>query len=69
MAYTKTFDGISLNQMAVSAEEVTEAYRLLDDQPLEVIRKAIANIKEYHERHCNPRGFTIAKTARCSGRK
>ncbi|QTN95213.1 histidinol dehydrogenase [Bacillus sp. LJBV19] len=57
LAYTKTFDGISLNQMAVSAEEVTEAYRLLDDQLLEVIRQAIANIKEYHERQLQSSWF------------
>lgn len=69
LAYTKTFDGISLNQMAVSAEEITEAYRLLDDQLLEVIRQAIANIKEYHERQLQSSWFYHRKDGSMLGQK
>lgn len=69
MAYTKTFDGISLDQMAVSGDEIAEAYRLLDDQLLEVIRQAIANIKEYHERQLQSSWFYHRKDGTMLGQK
>ena len=55
--------------MVVSAEEVTEAYRLLDDQLLEVIRQAIANMKEYHERQLQSSWFYHRKDGTMLGQK
>ncbi|PAD64680.1 histidinol dehydrogenase [Bacillus siamensis] len=69
LAYTKTFDGISLEQLAVSAEEIAAAYRLLDDQLLEVIKQAIANIKEYHERQLQSSWFYHRKDGTMLGQK
>lgn len=69
LAYTKTFDGISLDRLAVSAEEIAEAYRLLDDQLLEVIKQAIANIKEYHERQLQSSWFYHRKDGTMLGQK
>ena len=49
--YTKKFDGadICADNLVVSQEEIDEAYRLVDPSLVEVIRKALVNIREYHE--------------------
>ncbi len=48
--YTKRFDGADINaaNIVVTKEEIDEAYSLVDEQLVEVIRKAIVNIREYH---------------------
>ncbi|MDD5936711.1 MAG: histidinol dehydrogenase [Clostridiales bacterium] len=50
--YTKKFDKAEINasNIKVTKEEIEEAYQLLDPKVLEVIRKAIVNIKAYHEK-------------------
>ena len=48
--YTKRFDKAELNRdsIRVSAEEIKEAYTLIDPDVLNVIRKAAKNIEIYH---------------------
>ncbi len=50
--YTKQFDGadITAENILVTEEEIKEAYELVDEKLLAVIRKALVNIKEYHEK-------------------
>ena len=51
-AYTKQFDGADSNasNIQVTEEEIKEAYSLVDDSLLAVIRKAKKNIEAYHEK-------------------
>jgi len=51
-AYTKQFDGadITKDNFIVSKEEIEEAYEAVSPDILEVIRKAIVNIRIYHEK-------------------
>lgn len=51
-AYTKQFDGFSLNadNIVVTKEEIAEAYKEIGDELLAVIRRAMKNIREYHEK-------------------
>lgn len=51
-AYTERFDGakIDAGSIRVTKEEIEEAYRLVDPALLEVIRKALVNIRSYHEK-------------------
>lgn len=51
-AYTKQFDGFSLNadNIVVTKEEIDEAYKEIGDELLAVIRRAMKNIREYHEK-------------------
>lgn len=51
-AYTKQFDGAEINasNIQVTEDEIREAYSLVDDSLLAVIRKAKKNIKNYHEK-------------------
>lgn len=48
--YTKRFDGADINaaNIVVTKEEIDETYSLVDEQLVEVIRKALVNIREYH---------------------
>ncbi|MEE1243831.1 histidinol dehydrogenase [Frisingicoccus sp.] len=50
--YTKKFDGAELTpeNIRVTQEEIEEAYKQVDTEVLEVIRKAIVNIRTYHEK-------------------
>ena len=50
--YTKKFDGAQINagNILVTEEEIKEAYEKVDPKLLDVIRKALVNIKEYHEK-------------------
>ena len=50
--YTKNFDKADINadNVVVTQEEIDEAYSLVNKELLNVIRKALVNIKEYHEK-------------------
>lgn len=50
--YTLKFDKatITSSNFEVTEEEIKEAYELVDSKLLDVIRKALINIKEYHEK-------------------
>ena len=50
--YTKCFDGadIDASNIRVTKEEIEEAYTLVDPELVDVIRKALVNIREYHEK-------------------
>ena len=48
--YTLKFDGATINQdnIRVTEEEIKEAYEQIDPKLLDVIRKALVNIRDYH---------------------
>lgn len=48
--YTLKFDGATINQdnIRVTEEEIKEAYGQVDPKLLDVIRKALVNIRDYH---------------------
>lgn len=48
--YTLKFDGATIDQdnICVTEEEIKEAYEQVDPKLLEVIRKALVNIRDYH---------------------
>ena len=50
--YTKRFDKaeISAANIRVTKEEIEEAYGLVDPKLVEIIRKALENIRTYHEK-------------------
>ena len=50
--YTKKFDGADINaaNILVTEDEIKEAYEKVDEKLLEVIRKALVNIRTYHEK-------------------
>jgi histidinol dehydrogenase len=67
--YTAKFDGIKLDSALVTTEEIEEAYSLLDPQLLQVVRQAIKNITEYHERQLQSSWFYHRKDGTMLGQK
>ena len=51
-SYTKEFDKVEVTPetIRVTEEEIEEAYKAVDASLLEVIRKALVNIRSYHEK-------------------
>ena len=51
-SYTKQFDkaNINANNILVTKSEIDEAYNQVDEELIKVIRKALVNIKDYHEK-------------------
>lgn len=51
-SYTKKFDGADLTaqNILVTGEEIEQAYRDIDQKLLSVIKKALVNIKSFHEK-------------------
>lgn len=58
--YTRQFDGadITKDNVLVTEEEIKEAYGQVDSTLLTVIRKALVNIKKYHEKQVQNSWFT-----------
>jgi histidinol dehydrogenase len=46
--YTKQFDGAALEELRVTEKEIEEALKLVDDELIEIMKEAAANIREYH---------------------
>ena len=69
--YTEKFDKASINStnVKVTKEEIEEAYNSVDANLLEIIRKAIANIKEYHEKQKQYSWFDSKENGSMLGQK
>ena len=50
--YTEKFDGVTITPetIRVTKEEIDEAYEQVDQELIDVIRKALVNIRSYHEK-------------------
>ena len=48
--YTKRFDGAELTALAVTREEIDEALGLVEPKFLDILRRAAANIRRFHEK-------------------
>lgn len=59
-SFTKQFDGADINasNILVTEEEIKEAYEQVDETLLTVIRKALVNIRKYHEKQVQNSWFT-----------
>lgn len=69
--YTKKFDGFDLNagNILVSEEEIEEAYKNTDKKLIEVIRKALVNIRAFHEKQKQNSWFTSSENGTFLGQK
>lgn len=68
---TKRFDGADLNadNIRVTQAEIDEAYTLVDASLIEVIRKAMTNIRVYHEKQCQYGWFDTTPDGTILGQK
>ncbi len=69
--YTEKFDKarITKDTIRVTQEEINEAYRLVDPGLIEVIRKALVNIRSYHEKQRQNSWFTSKEDGTMLGQK
>ena len=69
--YTKAFDHVELNESSVrvTPEEIQEACRLVDQKLLAVIRKALINIRSYHEKQKRNSWFDSGENGTLLGQK
>ena len=69
--YTKQFDKVEVNKdtIRVAEEEIKEAYDTIDPSLLDVIRKALVNIRTYHEKQIQNSWFTSTTNGTMLGQK
>ncbi len=69
--YTKKFDKADINEsnIRVTKEEIEEAYKQVDEHLLDVIRKALVNIRTYHEKQKQYSWFDTTEDGTMLGQK
>jgi histidinol dehydrogenase len=69
--YTKKFDKADINEsnVLVTKEEIEEAYAQVDSHLVEVIRKALVNIRSYHEKQRQYSWFDTTEEGTLLGQK
>lgn len=70
-AYTREFDKAEINKdnVRVTEEEIQEAYALVNPALVDVIRKALVNIRGYHEKQRQNSWFTSETNGTMLGQK
>lgn len=70
-SYTKEFDKVEVTPetIRVTEEQIEEAYKAVDASLLEVIRKALVNIRSYHEKQRQNSWFTSTENGTMLGQK
>lgn len=70
-AYTNEFDKTEINagNIRVTEEEIKEAYEKVEPALVEVIRKALVNIRKYHEKQLQNSWFTSKEDGTMLGQK
>lgn len=70
-AYTEKFDQVQISEetIRVTEKEIKEAYDSVDSGLIEVIRKALVNIRSYHEKQRQNSWFTSTEEGTMLGQK
>lgn len=69
--YTEKFDGVKITPetIRVTKEEIEEAYTQVDEELIDVIRKALVNIRSYHEKQVRYSWFDSKPEVLCLVRR
>lgn len=70
-AYTEKFDGVKINagNIKVTKEEIEEAYKAVDPGMVDINRKSLANIYEYHKKQVRQSWFDSKPDGTILGQK
>ncbi|KAA6475026.1 histidinol dehydrogenase [Bacillus swezeyi] len=68
-AFTKRFDGADVAELRVTEQEMKEAYGMMKQSEIDILKSAIRNIKEYHERQLASSWFYHRKDGTMLGQK
>ena len=67
--FTEKFDSVALDAFQVTAEEISEAYKSVSSQLVDIITEAAANIRKYHEKQLRPSWMTTEENGTMLGQK
>lgn len=67
--YTERFDGAVLDSFLVKEEEIQEAYEVLDEEIIAVIREAADNIRSFHQKQLQNSWITTEENGTILGQK
>ncbi|WP_079506810.1 histidinol dehydrogenase [Mesobacillus jeotgali] len=68
-AFTEKFDSVTLEEFRVTEEEISEAYKTVSSQLVDIITEAAANIRKYHEKQLRPSWMTTEENGTMLGQK
>jgi histidinol dehydrogenase len=68
-SYTEKFDGVRLDSLRVTEEEIEKAYQNVSVEMLRIIQEASANIRDYHERQKRESWITTKEDGTMLGQK
>lgn len=60
LEYTEKFDGVKLDSLLVTEEEINEAYENTEPEFIRILEKAAANIRKFHEKQVRS-GYMISE--------
>jgi histidinol dehydrogenase len=67
--YTLKFDRVNLESFAVPEAEIEEAYGLVEQRYVEIVREAAENIRIFHEKQLRPSWMTTEENGTILGQK
>jgi histidinol dehydrogenase len=67
--YTLKFDRVNLESFAVPEAEIEEAYGLVEQRYVEIVREAAENIRVFHEKQLRPSWMTTEENGTILGQK
>jgi histidinol dehydrogenase len=68
-SFTEKFDSVTLADFRVAQDEITEAYKKVSENLVEIITEAAANIRKYHEKQLRPSWMTTEENGTMLGQK
>lgn len=68
-AFTEKFDSVSLDDFLVTQEEISEAYKMVSQNLVDIITEAAGNIRAYHEKQLRPSWMTTEENGTMLGQK
>ncbi|MCA1055379.1 histidinol dehydrogenase [Rossellomorea aquimaris] len=67
--YTEKFDGVLIDELKVTEEEIAEAFEVLDTEMINIIAEAADNIRTFHEKQKQSSWFTTQPDGTMLGQK
>jgi histidinol dehydrogenase len=67
--FTEKFDSVALDEFLVTENEISEAYKNVSNQLVDIITEAASNIRKYHEKQLRPSWMTTEENGTMLGQK
>ncbi len=67
--FTEKFDAVTLDDFLVTDEEISDAYKTVSSQLVDIITEAADNIRNYHEKQLRPSWMTTEENGTMLGQK